>query len=573
MTTKQRTAGVPAWRVPSPRSWARPPGFALLGLALIGLIQTGCKSDGCSTCGFGTKISNGVQSLKDKVFHHKKGCGGGCGGECVGPEGGIDSGMPIGAPGGMIVPAPGTIIPAPATESAPTQLEAIPSNSSSGANANPASGRAAPGGNTRSAYTTMLPRNGTTSRRGTDVSRALLSSPEPGSRSLATATGSGTGDLLDNLPPVDLPAEVTRKAVPPAASATPPIAPPGPAASPSPASASSSPAAAAADTAAPPPAEKTSAAEGPITSIPPINAVSAHQAPGIRRYSSVAPTVGGGSAPSIDGLDWLKEKGCRTLIDLRQRPEVEPFFIDAVNDRGMVYISLPIMANRLDPSRLARFDDLVSRTENRPLFFCDVDGTRAGLVWYIHLRTVNQEDPQEAAAKAEEIGLTDAQAKIAEQYLATHRPRAKTAMASATASASGSTAGAGSAVTPPLAPLLLPEPEEPPVASAPPVPTSRPVPTRTPVESTGSILAPNEGPTPSMLPGEHRPQASATSGSFRDPASWKPVAALVLTGIGIPLAYWSRSAISEVRPFRKRARASLPAAERRALDAPDGLDA
>jgi hypothetical protein len=125
-----------------------------------------------------------------------------------------------------------------------------------------------------------------------------------------------------------------------------------------------------------------------------------------------------------------------------------------------------------------------------------------------------------------------------------------------------------------------PKPEPPPVAAPAPV-----VPGPTPAaEAAKSALpggsapaptgldaapAPSTDPSPSMLPGEDRPQAS--NNRFRDPASWRPVAALVLTGIGVPLAYWSRSAFSSSRSTR--ARASLPGSVLPPSETPGGLDA
>ena len=299
--------------------------------------------------------------------------------------------------------------------------------------------------------------------------------------------------------------------------------------------------------------------------MPPINAV-APQAPGIRRFASVAPSVGGGSAPSVEGLDWLKEKGYRTLIDLRKSTEVDPNFADAVNDRGMVYISLPIMANRLDSSRLARFDDLISRTENRPVFFCDTDGSRSALAWYIHLRVGGsaRKTPQAATSKAEEIGLTDAEVKLAEDYLATQKPKARAAMAKVAMAA--------------LRPERSEPKPEPAVASEPPVGPPPALPTG-PVVPTNPVAAPSPStePTPSMLPGEHRPQASKAPAPApflaHDLPSWRPVAALVLTSIGVPLAFWSRTMLSEYRQGRRQARASLPGSKPRSLDAPAGSDA
>ncbi len=161
-------------------------------------------------------------------------------------------------------------------------------------NASPSSTRSTPGGNNRSAYTTMVPKAGTASRRGSDVARALHSSPDSTSRS---ATVPNSIDLLDNIPPVDLPSEVTRKAVSPASTASPtstinPVPTPA-------SSAGSSPVAT--DNVTPTPAEKVSAVEGAASVLPSTIAVATHQAPGIRRFASVAPTVGGGSAPSTRG--------------------------------------------------------------------------------------------------------------------------------------------------------------------------------------------------------------------------------------------------------------------------------
>jgi protein tyrosine phosphatase (PTP) superfamily phosphohydrolase (DUF442 family) len=535
----------------------------LLGLALLGLIQAGCRSDGCYDCNIGAKISNGVQALAARVTKHFDGCHGGadCGCDGYGGETVIDSGTPV-ISGGMVMPLPGTVGPGPAIEQAPTQLDPIPNNAKemSGSSTNPSSTRSTPSsGNTRSSYTTMAPKGTTGQRRGSDVSRALHSSPE------ATASN----DLIDNIPPVDLSPEVTKNATSatkptPVPAQTPAAAPVAstPAATP----AASPPATAAptpiADPSTPPPAEKVSAAEGAIGTLPPIETPSPFRAPGINRYASVAPTIYGGSAPSIEGLEWLKEKGCRTLIDLRKPSEVDPNFVESVNDRNMVYISLPIVANRLDPSRLARFDDLISATENRPIYFCDIDGTRAGLVWYIHLRATAQEDPQTASGKAEEVGLTEVEAKLAEAYLLVNKPRQRVSSARV-ALAGGSDREPFKIDMPPVA---APAPTAAPAVQA---PRSALPDGQLPVNiNPETCPSPSTEPTPSMLPGEDRPQAS--NDRFRDPAFWRPVAALVMTAIGVPLAYWSRSAFSVSRATRVRA--SLPGAVQTPSDAPVASD-
>ena len=570
MTTNRSKADGPARPTIAPRSWPRPPGLALLGLALYGLVQAGCRSDGCSTCGFGNALSNGIQNgvqavgdgfrAVGSVFHHKKGCGGGvdcgCGG---GIEEGVvvEQGIPF-APGGMAVPvvpgaATGTIVPPP-IESEPLNLKPLPESSASptsgtgsgngATTTKPTTSRSSPTGNAGSNYSTSLPRSSSIARRRSDADQALAKS------SSRSADLSGMDDLLESMQPVDLPTAVTRKAAAAPASTVPntPPAAPSTAVGPAPAPAA-------------PPAEKLSAADGASISLPTTDPASLRQAPGLRRYASVAPTVAGGSAPSIEGLDWLKEKGYRTLLDLRRTSEVDPNFVDAASDRGMLYISLPLMANRLDASRLARFDDLIARTDNRPLFFCDTDGTRAALAWYIHDRVVNQEDSQSALAKAEELGLSPAEVKLAEDFLASQRPRAKSASASSRVAMAAPSAAEPAPAAPAPAtatastPPALPEAPDPPARNA----------------QSAAPLHLDEA-TPSMLPGESKPQASNTPRpDYRDPSAWKPVAALVLTGIGVPLAFWSRTMLSEFRHGRRQA--SLPGAKRRSLDAPAGSDA
>ena len=57
--------------------------------------------------------------------------------------------------------------------------------------------------------------------------------------------------------------------------------------------------------------------------------------PGLTRFLAVDLKLAGGSLPSTAGLDWLVEKGYRTLLDLRESSEVPPTFIAEATKRGL----------------------------------------------------------------------------------------------------------------------------------------------------------------------------------------------------------------------------------------------
>jgi hypothetical protein len=84
---------------------------------------------------------------------------------------------------------------------------------------------------------------------------------------------------------------------------------------------------------------------------------------------------------------------------------------------------LPISLKTLDTNHIARFHAELALASSRPLYFCDIDGTRAGTLWYIHKVTVDRVDPLVARRDAEEIGLkNDAFWKAATAYLESIRP-------------------------------------------------------------------------------------------------------------------------------------------------------
>ena len=191
-------------------------------------------------------------------------------------------------------------------------------------------------------------------RRRTESNiRTTVTTPEPTARSAQVPAHSssdgqtaGEPDPLDNIPPLDLPRDVTRSSSPP---------PVPPAALPSAGSGGKS-TGKKLDTPSESPADEADELELSSISLPapePANSSSASVGPGLARFLAVDLKLAGGSLPSTAGLDWLVEKGYRTILDLRESSEVPPTFIADAAKRGLRYIALPIRT-RFDRSRTRR---------------------------------------------------------------------------------------------------------------------------------------------------------------------------------------------------------------------------
>jgi hypothetical protein len=180
----------------------------------------------------------------------------------------------------------------------------------------------------------------------------------------------------------------------------------------------------------------------------------------------------------------------------------------------------------------------------RPLYFFDTDGTRAGVMWYVRRVVVDKVDRQVARRDAEELGLSDDKFWLAANaYLDSIAP------------------------TPAPADKPAPAPAAPAPTPAPPVDdASKPAPAPAPAPATGA----NAPPAPSAGP---PPGPSADAGPqpiSHDPTAWKPLAALVVTGLGVPLAYVSRVAIPP--SLVSLAKASLPGPRRSPKSLPGRSD-
>ncbi len=374
------------------RHWCRSlPAMGLL--ACLALLQSGCQSGPFAHCGDGSKLFGPCgffSRTSARVFNRPQAA------NCCEPgivsDGTVVDAVPSAvvtpgvvpsySSGARVVNPPGStdssteLGPAgPVDPTAKSRVVTPPGNGAS---------RTGPQG---ASYQTRSQDSGTriARRRNENNIKTTVTTPEPTagsaqvpSRAASGSRSAGEPDPLDNIPPFDLPGDAPRS------SSTPPVPPPAaarPAAEPAQAGKSAA--------NKPDPKADTLAAEASEVELTSINlpapepATSASVGPGLARFLAVDLKLAGGSLPSTAGLDWLVEKGYRTLLDLRESGEVQPSFIAEATKRGLRYIALPIGPGSIDREHVARFAFEVAAAEARPLYFFDSDGTRSGALWYI----------------------------------------------------------------------------------------------------------------------------------------------------------------------------------------------
>jgi len=300
---------------------------------------------------------------------------------------------------------------------------------------------------------------------------------------------------------------------------------------------------------------------------------SASVGPGIARFVAVDVKLAGGSVPTGAGLNWLVEKGYRTVLDLRESSEVPSSFIAEVTNHGLRYVALPIGLKSIDRDHLTRFNFEIAAGEARPLFFFDSDGTRAGALWYIRRITNDHVDRQMARREAEELGLSDPGYWSAVTNFVTAPGAVQTSANSGDVRPEPvnlQVSFAGSASVPkPASVRDVPstttvakqlEPASPATLPAGVVPGQVPVIPDAPAPQSTNPQVPN------MIPDPFRSDPTIPGDSL----SWRPFGAMVITGLSLPLAYWSRTLVPTVLA---KTWASLPAPAHRLKSIPGELGA
>jgi protein tyrosine phosphatase (PTP) superfamily phosphohydrolase (DUF442 family) len=129
---------------------------------------------------------------------------------------------------------------------------------------------------------------------------------------------------------------------------------------------------------------------------------------GISNFAQVKDGVSTGRRPNhLDGFDWLKSKGYKTVLFLRGDQENDSSDRTQVENRGLKYISLKVTPDAIQPELVAEFNRMVNDAEAQPLFVYDTNGHLAGAMWYLYFRTSEMLDDEPAHIRAGRFGLKD----------------------------------------------------------------------------------------------------------------------------------------------------------------------
>jgi protein tyrosine phosphatase (PTP) superfamily phosphohydrolase (DUF442 family) len=130
---------------------------------------------------------------------------------------------------------------------------------------------------------------------------------------------------------------------------------------------------------------------------------------GIPEFSPAIPgRVAVGRKPTLDGLDWLKANGYKTVLFLRGPGVSDAADRKQLEQRGLTFTSLEVSPATLSQATVDAFARGVTELSAQPLFVYDADGSLAGGLWYLYFRQVERLPDEAARLRAARLGLRDA---------------------------------------------------------------------------------------------------------------------------------------------------------------------
>lgn len=128
-----------------------------------------------------------------------------------------------------------------------------------------------------------------------------------------------------------------------------------------------------------------------------------------------------GRLPTPAGLGMLKKSGYRTVVVVHE-PEFSLASLQAdVEKAGLRLVPVELSAASL-PTAVGAFERAIATASvQEPVYVCDRDGLRAGLLWYLHFRSVEVLNADVAMIRARALGFRDDQPEARELLAAARR--------------------------------------------------------------------------------------------------------------------------------------------------------
>jgi len=149
--------------------------------------------------------------------------------------------------------------------------------------------------------------------------------------------------------------------------------------------------------------------------------------PGAVNVTRVDATIMCGGATTEEAYPELKNRGFKTVVNLRRESEPGadiPAARAAATAAGLNYINIPIDSAAITDADVDRFIKALGDEANHPAYIHCASGNRVGALWLIKRVVLDGWDVPRATDEAVAIGLTNPDLrKFAIDYATTHRPR------------------------------------------------------------------------------------------------------------------------------------------------------
>jgi protein tyrosine/serine phosphatase len=127
----------------------------------------------------------------------------------------------------------------------------------------------------------------------------------------------------------------------------------------------------------------------------------------IPRFAILAEGLYRGGQPTQKGFQFLKQKGVKTVINLRAEDNSEEALVEKL---GMKYIRIPVDEvrpfSKVSEGAIAKYFELINNRENYPIFFhCRRGADRTGLFAAFYRIALQGWDAKDAYNEARDVGM------------------------------------------------------------------------------------------------------------------------------------------------------------------------